>query len=120
MVRYFYAWMPAVVLVGSVVVACCAYLAVILLMAVLLAVVAFLVALAWATVRAVHGLGRAAFSRVSFHTLCESGLRREAGEAPLSRHSLGTGLGDRSGGAQGSSGHVEEGIPRTENPRIAG
>lgn len=58
MVRYFYAWMPAVVVVGTVVILTCPYLALIALMAVLLAAVAALGALALAGVSALYALGR--------------------------------------------------------------
>ena len=63
MVRYFYAWLPAVVLFGTVTVMTIPYLAVIVLLAVLLAVVTALGALVWATVSALYRLARSAVGR---------------------------------------------------------
>ena len=63
MVRYFYAWMPAVVVVGTVVILTSPYLTLIVLMLVLLAGLATLEALAWAIVAALYALGRAALGR---------------------------------------------------------
>jgi hypothetical protein len=63
MVRYFYAWMPAVVVVATAVILICPYLAVIVLIVVLLAAIAALGALAWAIVAALYRLGRAALGR---------------------------------------------------------
>ncbi len=67
MVRYFYAWIPPVVLFGTVIIVTCPYLALIVLMAVLLAVVAALGALVWATVSALYSLVRAALGRTAPH-----------------------------------------------------
>jgi hypothetical protein len=57
MVRYFYAWIP-VVIVGTVVILACPWLGLIALMVGLLAVVAAFGALARAIVAALYALGR--------------------------------------------------------------
>jgi hypothetical protein len=62
MVRYFYSWIP-VVIVGTAVILICPYLALIALGVLLLAAVAAVGALASAVVAAVHGLGRSAPGR---------------------------------------------------------
>jgi hypothetical protein len=58
MVRYFYAWIPAVVLFAAVFVMSIPYLALIVLLGVLLAVVAAVGTLVWATVSALYAFGR--------------------------------------------------------------
>jgi hypothetical protein len=63
MVRYFYAWTPAVVLFGTIGILINPYLVVIIVMAVMLAVVAALGALAWAIVSALYALSRSALGR---------------------------------------------------------
>jgi hypothetical protein len=60
MVRYFYAWIPLVLLVGTVVVLTIPYLAVIVLLAVLIAAAAAVGSLAWAFVAGLYALGRSA------------------------------------------------------------
>ena len=62
MVRYFYAWTPAVV-VATVVVLSIPYLALIVLMVVLVAAAAGLAALAWLIVATLFGVGRSALGR---------------------------------------------------------
>ena len=57
MVRYFYSWTPPV-LVGTVAILALPWLAMIALIAALLVALAALGALAWATVSALHALGR--------------------------------------------------------------
>jgi len=49
MVRYFYAWMPVVVVFGTAVILICPYLAVIVLAAVVLGLLGALAALVWTT-----------------------------------------------------------------------
>jgi hypothetical protein len=59
MVRYFYAWTPAVVLFGTVVIMAIPYLAVIVLMGVVLAVLGALGVLVWTIASALYALARA-------------------------------------------------------------
>jgi hypothetical protein len=73
MVRYFYAWTPAVVLFAAVFVMSIPYLALIVLLGVLLAVVAAVGALVWATVSALHALARSALGRTVTPALRERG-----------------------------------------------
>jgi hypothetical protein len=73
MVRYFYAWIPLGVLVGTVVLMACPYLAVLVFLAVLLAVVAALVALVWATVSALYALARSALAHTTAHASRQRG-----------------------------------------------
>jgi hypothetical protein len=76
MVRYFYAWMP-VVLVGTVVILICPWLALIALLVMVSAAVAALGALAWAFVSALSALGRSALSRsVPVQSLARSDARQ--------------------------------------------
>jgi hypothetical protein len=58
MVRYFYAWTPAVAVFGTVIIMSIPYLAVIVLMVALLSVLAALAALARAIVSALYPLAR--------------------------------------------------------------
>jgi hypothetical protein len=67
MARYFYAWLP-LVLVGTIVILACPWLALIALAGALLAVVSALGALAVATFGAFRALGRAAFGSVPLHS----------------------------------------------------